>query len=90
MESELTNYLDQSVVIDTKSQYIYIGTLASEGKEYLTLKNVDVHDHDDAKVSKELYIMESAKYGVKTNRKEVKVLKKETISISLLENVIIF
>lgn len=85
---ELASYLNQQVVMDTKSQYLYFGTLVEQGEEFFTLKDVDVHDHDESKVSKELYIIESLKYGIKVNRRCVKVVRREVISISLLADVV--
>ena len=88
MISELQEYIGNKVVLDTKSTYIYIGTLEREGNEYLDITDVDVHDHTKSTVSKELYIIEALKYGVKVNRKRAKILKRDIISLSLLDDVV--
>ncbi|HNZ66173.1 MAG: hypothetical protein KBC30_08755 [Planctomycetes bacterium] len=88
--SELQDYIGKPVVVDTKSEYMYIGILLLDGEEFLTLNNVDVHDHSSTSTTKEFYIMESAKFDIKKNRKQVKVRKQEMISISLLEDVLVF
>ena len=88
MTSELQEYTGNEVVIDTKSTYIYLGTLTEEGAEYIVLSDVDVHDHTESTISKELYIIEALKYGIKVNRKRAKVLKRDIISISMLEDVV--
>jgi hypothetical protein len=88
VSTELQKYIGKQVVVDTKSPYLYIGTFVLEGEQYLTLQDVDVHDHSMSTVSKELYIIEALKYGVKVNRKEVKVVSRDIISISLLEDIV--
>ena len=86
----LKEYLNKPVIVDTKSDYIYLGQLEQENSDYLVLKDVDVHDHSISKISKELYIIEAAKYGIKANRKRVRLMCKDVISLSLLEDIIQF
>ena len=85
--AELEPFLQQPVVLDTRGELIYLGTLSSVGDWYLTLVEADVHDLQASRTSKELYIMESAKHGVRVNRKQVLVRKAEVVSISALEDV---
>jgi hypothetical protein len=88
--SGLEEYLGQQVVIDTRSSYIIIGTLTRIDRDYLTIENVDVHDTNDADSTKDHYIMESHKLGIRTNRRGAKVRAAEIISISLLRDVEIY
>ncbi|MBM4038501.1 MAG: hypothetical protein FJ290_08300 [Planctomycetes bacterium] len=83
-------YLGQQVVLDTRSTYIILGTLTAIGPDCLTLENVDVHDTSDASSTKDHYIMESHKLGIRTNRRAAKVRTAEIISISLLRDVEIY
>jgi len=83
-------YIGKKVVIDTKSDYLYLGTLTAQSEECFTVEEVDVHDHSSTTVCKEVYIIEAAKYGIKINRKKAKVLRKDVISISLLDDVVTF
>jgi len=85
--SSLESYLGQQVVVDTRSSYILIGTLTNIAPDYLTLENVDVHDTTDADSTKDHYIMESHKLGVRTNRRAALVRVAEIISVSLLRDV---
>ncbi|NUM36546.1 MAG: hypothetical protein HUU50_18550 [Candidatus Brocadiae bacterium] len=87
---ELQEYIGKKVVVDTKSSYIYLGTLVSEETDYMTIQDVDVHDHSATLISKDLYIIEAIKYGIKINRKQVKLMRKEIVSISLLDDIVIF
>ena len=85
--SGLEDYLGQPVVLDTRSSYIIIGTLTQVGADCLTLENVDVHDTSDGRSTKEHYIMEAHKLGLRTNRGGAKVRLAEVISVSLLKDV---
>ena len=88
--SDLEEYLGQQVVVDTRSTYIILGTLTAIGRDCLTLENVDVHDTSDSDSTKDHYIMESHKLGIRTNRRSVKVRLAEVISVSLLRDVEIY
>ena len=48
---------------------------------FLELHHADVHDLQETRTSKELYIMESAKHGIRTNRDKVLVRKREVVSL---------
>jgi small nuclear ribonucleoprotein (snRNP)-like protein len=87
---ELADFLDQPVVLDTRGDLIYIGTLQTVGDWFLVLAEADVHDLQSTRTSKELYVMDSAKHGVKKNRELVHVRKSEVVSISKLEDVTIY
>ena len=83
----LEEYLGQQVVIDTLSTFIFIGKLVRIDRVYLTLEAVDVHDTTDSSSTKDHYIMEAHKLGVRTNRGGVKVRSAVIISVSLLKDV---
>jgi len=86
-KDELADYVGHEVVLDTRGELIYIGTLATVGDWFLELHDADVHDLQETRTSKELYIMESAKHGVRTNRDKVLVRKREAVSLSKLSDV---
>lgn len=88
MASDLAEYIGRQIVVDTKTAYTYIGTLTAEGDYFLTLKDVDVHDQRESNASKELYLIEALKYGIKINRSAVKVVRSEIISLSLLADIV--
>jgi len=84
---ELKEYVGVEVVLDTKSHLVYLGTLTQIGEYFVTLTQCDVHDASDSQTTKEGYIHDARKYGVKRNRERVEVRKSEIISISKLEDV---
>ena len=88
--NELAHLIGHEVVLDTRTSYIYLGTLEGSTGDLITLREVDVHDMTDARGTKELYIMSARKLGIQRNRQRVHVLLREVISISLLADVMVF
>jgi len=80
----------QVLVVDTDSSFLYIGTLDRVEDHFVVLKEVDVHDRKESQSTKEQYIMDTKRYGVKPNRKEVAVRKSVVVSASRLDDVITY
>lgn len=89
-QEEIAPFVGQDVVLDTRGELLYIGRLAKAGDWFLELADADVHDLAASRTTKELYIMDAAKHGVKKNRKLVHVRKIEVVSMSRLSDVIIY
>lgn len=85
---ELGKFVGHDVVLDCRGEIAYLGRLVSVGDWFLELADADVHDMDSSRTSKEIYVMEAAKHGIKKNRYSVHVRKSEVVSISLLPDVI--
>jgi small nuclear ribonucleoprotein (snRNP)-like protein len=91
MESDaetLSQFVNKPVVLDTRASFIYIGILSAVDEWFYTLTEVDVHDHSESTSTKEMYIIDTRRFGIRENRKKVLVRKNEVISISLLSDVI--
>jgi hypothetical protein len=86
--SEWQPFVGHNLVLDTRGELLYIGRLEKVGDWFLTLKEADVHDLTASRTSKEVYLIEAAKHGIKRNRHEVMIRKREIVSFSLLEQVI--
>jgi hypothetical protein len=76
------------VVVDTDSRFVYLGALDRIEADFLVMKNVDAHDRHESPSTKEQYIIDTKKFGIKANRKEVSVRKSHVISISKLDDVV--
>lgn len=87
-DSQFQQLLNREVVLDVSSPFVYVGTLEAEDQHYLALKNADVHDLRDTATTRELYVLESKRHGVNSNRKRVFVRKDEIVSISALDDVV--
>lgn len=86
-----SSYLGEPVVVDVRAHSItYLGVLKEVTPSTLVLADVDVHDTHESKTSREVYVMESRKYGIKANRREASVLLAEVVSVSRLEDIIVY
>ena len=85
---KILSFRKEYVVVDTNSNFLYIGKLEDVGEHFVTLGDADVHDCRESPSMNERYIMEAKKFGVRCNRKLVHIRLEEVISLSLLEDVI--
>ncbi|MGD8227605.1 MAG: hypothetical protein PVH82_02855 [Desulfobacteraceae bacterium] len=84
----IRGYCDKNVVLDTNSNFLYIGKLEDVGDQFIILRDADVHDRRESPSMNEKYIIEAKKFGVRCNRKQVHIRIEEVISVSLLDDVI--
>ena len=80
--------MDQAVVLDTRGELFYFGKSTKVYENFYELADADVHDVVSGRTSKELYIMDARKHGIKKNRAKVLVRKVEVVSISKLADVL--
>ena len=91
MEStELTGCVGKDVVVDTSTSFLYIGKLESVAEFFMTISDVDVHDCSQSTTTKEVYVLEARKFGIRRNRTRVRVRLDKVVSVSLLEEVIVY
>lgn len=88
-DQALDALVGREVVLDVSSQYVYVGKLAGVDAKYIVLEQADVHDLRDTTTTRENYIVDSRRLGVRTNRERVLVRLEEIVSISALDDVII-
>jgi hypothetical protein len=87
-DDQLEALVGQTVVLDVRAPYLYIGTLTGVGQRVVSLRDADVHFCGDSQTTAELYILESKKNEVRPNRATVHVVLAEVVSISRLADVI--
>lgn len=87
MKKELESMITKKVVIDTKSSWIYIGTLERVADNCIILSDADVHDSRDSSTSKEVYIFDTRTTGIKSNRMSVHINLDYIVSFSLLDDI---
>ena len=83
----MLQFKGKKVVLDTRSSWMFIGILEEVRKDCVVLTDVDVHDNRDISATKEIYILDSKKTGIKSNRQRVFVNLKFVVSFSALEDV---
>jgi hypothetical protein len=84
----LDELLNQSVVVDLRSPYVCLGTLKRIDELWLELVNADLHDLRDTQSTRELYVAESRRTGIKRNRKRVLLVRAEVVAVSALGDVV--
>ena len=86
----LNELIGQRIVIDTPYSLQYIGLLVRFNTEFVELHDVDVHDANHTKNTKEQYVMEAARGINNSNRKSVLVKQTTIISLSRLDDILVF
>jgi hypothetical protein len=76
------------VVLDLDSSYLAIGRLLEVDAGHIALADADLHDHQEANCTKEVYLLETQKLGVRANRKRVFIPRSRLLAMSRLEDVI--
>jgi hypothetical protein len=87
MKNDLEENLNKEIVVDTNSSWIYIGMLERVTSHCIVLSGVDVHDNADTPTSKEFYVLESKRSGIKSNRQCVHVNLEHVVSFSMLDDI---
>lgn len=83
----LNDYLGRPVVVDLTSPYVCLGTLADADAAFLDLRDADLHDLRDGRSTREIYVFDSARLGIRRNRNRVLVRVDEVVAITLLSDV---
>jgi hypothetical protein len=78
----LTALVDQVVVIDFRSTYVCLGTLVSSDEQFIELRDADLHDFRDSPATREVYVYDSVRYGIRRNRSRVLVRQDEVVAIT--------
>ena len=71
----------REVVVDVASEYVYLGRLTGHGAKFLVLEQADVHDLRDTTTTREIYVVDSRRFGIRTNREKVFVRIGEIVSV---------
>jgi hypothetical protein len=82
----LDEFLGQVVLIDLRSPFVCLGTLAAVDELWLEIRDADLHDLRDTRTSRENYIASSVLTGIKRNRKRVLVVRSDVVAVSRLSD----
>ena len=83
----LKDYVGREVVLDTDSRFLYVGTLSGIDDTFCDLTDADVHDSTATTTTRDMYIINVKKYGIKKNRDRVLVRRTHVVSLSRLSDV---
>ena len=84
----LEQLIGKKVVLDAASPFVFIGTLTGVDPKYIILEDADAHDLRDTQTTRELYVLQAKRLGVRANRHRVIVRLDDVISVSQLDDVI--
>jgi hypothetical protein len=84
----LQEWVGRTIVVDMRSPYVALGTLARFDDQHLLLTDADLHDLRDSPTGRENYVAESKMSGIKRNRKQVLIVAAEVVSVSRLSDII--
>jgi len=87
-ERAFARYLDSLVVVDTHGRFVYLGRLVEVTSHELVLADADVHDLQDGSSSRDIYILDTRRHGIRENRREVAIRLDDVLSVSRLDDVI--
>jgi hypothetical protein len=77
----------QVVVVDLKSTYVCLGTLANADEQFLELLDADLHDFRDSTATREIYVYDSVRYGIRRNRSRVLLRQDDVLAITRIADI---
>jgi hypothetical protein len=88
--SLLEALLGKIVVVDLVSTYVCLGTFAGCDHKYLELHEADLHDFRDSPGSREVYVHDSVRLGIRRNRARVLIRCDEVVAITRFDDIATF
>jgi len=83
----LHEFRGQLVACDLADQYLLVGVLDQVGPQHLSFIDADLHDHREANSTKDVYLIETRKFGLRVNRKRVSIPRPLLLAISRLNDI---
>ncbi|MGE3821397.1 MAG: hypothetical protein AB7I30_18455 [Isosphaeraceae bacterium] len=83
----LDELLGQVVVVDFLSTYVCLGKLVGHDREFLVLQDADLHDFRDSVATREVYVYDSVRLGIRRNRARVLVRRDEIVAVTRFADV---
>jgi hypothetical protein len=85
--SSLARLIEQVVVVDLSSPYVCLGTLVGHDATFLELVDADLHDFRDSAASREVYVYDSVRLGIRRNRARVFLRRAEVVAITRFKDI---
>jgi small nuclear ribonucleoprotein (snRNP)-like protein len=82
--------LGKIVVVDLVSTYVCLGTLVGCDALYLELRDADLHDFRDSSASREVYVHDSVRLGIRRNRAKVLIRRDQIVAITRFDDIATF
>jgi hypothetical protein len=84
----LERFLGQVVVVDLSSPYVCLGVLAQIHDDFLEILDADFHDLRDSPATREVYVYDSIRLGIRRNRGRVLVRRDQIVAISPFDEIL--
>lgn len=85
--SLLDALVGQVVVVDLSSSYVCLGTLTGLDHQFLSLVDADLHDFRDSPATRETYVYDSVRFGIRRNRARVLLRRSEVVAVTRFADV---
>jgi small nuclear ribonucleoprotein (snRNP)-like protein len=86
----LDEFLGKIVVIDLVSTYVCLGTLAGCDALFLDLRDADLHDFRDSTATREVYVHDSVRLGIRRNRSRVLIRRDQVVAVTRFDQIATF
>jgi small nuclear ribonucleoprotein (snRNP)-like protein len=83
----LESLLEQVVVVDLRSSYVCLGTLVACDEQYFELRDADLHDFRDSTATREVYVYDSARLGIRRNRQRVLIRQDDVVAVTRFDEI---
>jgi len=83
----LAPLMGQVVVVDLKSTFVCLGTLVSCDDLFLELRDADLHDFRDSTATREVYVYDSARLGIRRNRARILIRLDDVVALTLFADI---
>ncbi len=83
----LAELVGQVVVIDLRTRYVCLGTLVGLDAAFLDILDADLHDLRDSTATREIYVYDSHRLGIRRNRARVLLRRDEVVAITRFDDV---
>jgi len=87
-DSLLVRWIGQNVVIDFSSPYVCIGTFVGFDRAFLEIVDADLHDFRDSSATREVYVYDSLRLGVRRNRSRLLIRRDEMVAITRFDDIV--
>lgn len=88
-DDRLDGLLGKQIILDVSGRYVIAGTLQRFDRHFLDLAEVDVHDLRDSSSTRERYVLEVARLGIRPNREHTLVPREQVMCVTRLEHIIV-
>lgn len=77
----------ETVVVDLAGPFLCLGRLETVDMGFLTMTDADFHDLRDSNATRESYVIDSRRVGIRRNRARVLVKLSEVVAVTKFDDI---